>query len=72
MDTLSPGANAKPKWGIFCRSQDSIWPMLWNCTPENSIIVEKEVVQLTHEPPDPEPLTETETEFPAEFSSLAL
>lgn len=50
----------------------SIWPMLWKDTPENSIIVEKEVVQLTHEPPDLEPLTETETDFPAEFSSLAL
>lgn len=51
--------------------------MLWKGTSENSIIVEREVVQLIQESPDPEHLTETpfnETEpnFPADFSSLAL
>jgi hypothetical protein len=43
--------------------------MLWKGTPENSIIVEKEVVQLIQESPDP---TETESDFPAEFARLAL
>lgn len=47
-----------------------IWPMLCKGTSENWIIVEKEVVQLIQEPPDPEPLTETD--FYSELSSLSL
>jgi hypothetical protein len=44
--------------------------MFWKGKSDNRIIVEREVVQLIQEQPNPEPLIKTD--FPAEFSGLAL
>lgn len=72
MDNLSLGANAESEWGIFRGRKEPLKHMahVWKGTSDNRIIVEREVMQLIQELPDPEPLTKTD--FPTEFSGLTL